>query len=147
LPEKPPFVFPEDKKKVEAFNKKAGQKHPLYLGLIPEAYLGRPDAPLVLLGNIAGVSETGDEPAQPAAYRLKPAFMERMRNNLLNNKAHTESKCPFIYFDPGINPPGDDDWWDRKLKHVLAEFGIGDASQAHSGTEHFRRRVLPLRFL
>jgi hypothetical protein len=131
LPEKAPFVLPEDKEEVEAFNLKPGQRHPLYLGLIPEPFIGRQAAPLVLLGNTSGVSEATDEPAQPAPFRLKPAFMERMRNNLLNNKAHTESAYPFLYFDPEINPPGDDggDWWDRKLKCVLAEFRIGNAAK------------------
>jgi len=136
LPAKSPFVLPEDQEKVQAFNlkqeKKAGPKHPLFLALVPEAFIGRPEAPLVLLGNISGVSESGDEPAQPRAYRLKPAFMERMRNNLLHNEAHTGSKYPFIYFDPKVNPPVEDgeDWWDRKLEHVLAEFSTSDAARS-----------------
>ena len=131
LPDKPPYVLPEDEDKVLTFNHREEQKHPLCLVLIPEPFLGRPEAPLVLLGNISGVSESDDQPTQPRPYRLKPAFMERMRNNLLNNKPHTDSKYPFVYFDPEVNPPGQEgqDWWDRKLKHVLAEFGDSDEAK------------------
>jgi hypothetical protein len=130
LPDKPPFVLPEDMAKVEAFNlkeeQKAGQNHVLNLDLIPEAFLGWREAPLVLLGNIAGVSETGDP---PAAYRLEREFADRMRNNLLDNKAHRNSNCPFVYFEPEIIPPGED-WWDCKLRYLLREFGNADVAKS-----------------
>ena len=125
LPDKPPFVLPEDKGKVEAFNQKqqkAGQNHSLNLDLIPEAFLGRRDATLVLLGNIAGVSETGDP---PSPYKQEPAFQSRLRINL----HHVPSPCPFVYLDPDIVPPGED-WWQRKLKHILNELGNGAAAKS-----------------
>jgi hypothetical protein len=132
LPDTAPFVLPEDKERVESFNRRqehrAGGKHSLYLGLIPEAFIGSREAPLVLLGNVSGLSETGDG---PAAYRLKPAFMERMRSNLLNDGAHRDSQYPFVYFDPAINPvgAGGSDWWDRRLKHIIALFGTPDVAK------------------
>ena len=126
LPAESPFFLPEDKDKLEAFNRKeeqkVGQNHRLNFELIPEAFIGRPDAPLVLLGNISGVSETG---GPPAAYRLKQNFQNRMRSNLL----HTHSGRPFVYFDPDITPPGED-WWERKLKCVLREIGNGDVAKS-----------------
>jgi hypothetical protein len=105
--------------------RKTGRNHRLNLDLVPEAFVGRPDAPLVLLGNISGVSETG---GPPSSYRLEQAFKDRMRNNLL----HIDSDRPFPYFDPAIMPPGEH-WWDRKLKHVLAEFGDGDSAKSILG--------------
>jgi hypothetical protein len=123
LPDSQPYVLPGDNEKVEAFNRKqqqrAGQDDRLNLNLIPEVFLGRPEAPLVLLGNISGVSETGGPPAE---FRLKQAFKDRMRNNLL----HVPSECPFVYFDPSI-VPSDEDWWDRKLRNILQEAGGVDA--------------------
>jgi hypothetical protein len=135
LPNTKPFVLPQDKNKVEAFNKEAGQKHPLCLDLIPEAFLGRPDAPLVLLGNIAGVSETGDP---PSPHRVAPAFLASMRNNLL----HAPSNCPFVFFDPTL-VPGSADWWDRKLKWILSEFGIGDAAKPILANNLFNVEFFP----
>ena len=126
LPAKSPFYLPVDKNKLEAFNRKeehkVGQNHRLNFELIPEAFIGRPDAPLVLLGNISGVSETGDP---PAAFRLKQSFQDRMRSNLL----HTHSGLPFVYFDLNVTPTGED-WWERKLKYVLREIGNADVAKS-----------------
>ena len=128
LPDNPPFVLPVDKEKVEAFNLKAqrkvGRSHALNLDLIPEAFLGRRDAPLVLLGNISGVSETG---GPPKAYRLEPTFTARLRKNLLH--IHDPAEFPFVYLDPRIISLGGD-WWQRKLKHVLGEFNDPDVAHA-----------------
>ena len=51
LPCTAPFVLPEDKEEVLAFNKKVGEGHPAYLRLevMPEPFVGKPDAPVVLL--------------------------------------------------------------------------------------------------
>jgi hypothetical protein len=49
--------------------------------------------------------------------------MKRLRNNLL----HTPSDCPFVPFDHRIVPAGED-WWERKLRYILAEFRNGDAA-------------------
>jgi hypothetical protein len=127
LPDQPPFVLPEDWEKVKTFNdreeRKAGQNHRLELRLIPQAFLGRPDAPLVLLGNVSGVSETGDQP--PAAYKLKPEYADRMRRNLLHD---LPEDFPFAGLDPHIAPL-DEGWWARKLRYILGEFRNADAAR------------------
>src|SRR5262249_32985232 len=104
--------------------RKEGPNHALNLDLIPEAFLGRRDAPLVLLGNIAGVSETG---GPPKAYRLEPTFTARLRKNLLH--LHDPAEFPFVYLDPRIISVGGD-WWQRKLKHLLGEFSDPDVAHA-----------------
>src|SRR5436853_436193 len=87
LPDKPPFVLPEDRDKVLAFNFKeclrGNQSHVLNLDLIPEPFVGRPDAPLVLLGNNPGVSNQ-----ETACYRRESAYANEMRNNLLHRPAN-----------------------------------------------------------
>lgn len=129
LPDTPPFVLPGDREQVNAFNTRADPSSRLYLDLIPEAFMGRREAPLVLLGNVAGVSDTG---GGPAPYRLLPAFMARMRNNLSNNQTHIDSTHPFVYLDPVVNPHlrTERDWWGHMLRHVLAEFQGGDTDNA-----------------
>jgi len=117
LPDKQPFVLPEDKDMVEAFNVKAHENHRLRLDFIPEPFVGRlEDARLVLLGNNPGFKN-----AEAATYRLKPAFANRMRDNLLHRASE---EFPFIYFDPDIIPPTNK-WWERKLRHLFDEFGKG----------------------
>jgi hypothetical protein len=128
LPDMPPFVLPVDKEIVESFNRKQqrkeGRSHALNLDLVPEAFLGRPGAPLVLLGNIAGVSETGDP---PPAYKLKTQFAARLRKNLLHQ--HDPADFPFVYLDPSIISLGGN-WWLRRLTHILDEFYNSDAAHA-----------------
>jgi hypothetical protein len=116
LPDKPPYVLPEDEEKVLAFNVTARQEHVLDLDLIPEPFVGRPDAPVVLLGNNSGVKS-----AEAKAWREKPAFTDRMRNNLLHRLS---DDFPFLYLDPdpSISPPGKE-WWRRKLEHLCRSFG------------------------
>jgi hypothetical protein len=116
LPKAPPFVLPEDKDKVDAFNLVKGNhhKHFLHLTFVPEPFVGNPDARLLLLGNNPGVAD----PPEGSAFRLKRAFASRMRNNMLHRLS---DKFPFLYFDPEIVPP-EKDWWDRKLKKVFEQF-------------------------
>jgi hypothetical protein len=120
LPKEPPYVLLEDKEKVETFNLrakgKAHQHHVLHLDLIPEPFVGRPDAPVVLLGNNPGVKSP-----MAAADKRKPAFADRMRNNLLHRLS---SGFPFVYLDPTPDiPPRGREWWESKLKDLLREFG------------------------
>jgi hypothetical protein len=116
LPEHLPFVHPEDKEDVDAYNKKKGRRHDhfLHLEFIPEPFVGNPHAQLVLLGNNPGVARD----KRKAAHRLKPAFATRMRDNLVHR---LPDRFPFLFFDPGIIP-SEQRWWDYKLTHVIDEF-------------------------
>jgi hypothetical protein len=59
LPDEPPYVLSDDREKVLAFNvrqkRKENQNGFLHLDLIPEPFVGKPDAPVVLLGTIQGL--------------------------------------------------------------------------------------------
>jgi len=125
LPNQPPFVLPEDKQKVEAFNEtvqKKGQGHDLNLNLIPMPFVGRPDAPIVLLGNIAGAGEE-----YPDDYLRNPAYANRMRKNLL----HQNADFPFLPMDPGPDTfRSHKQWWTDKLKHLLAAFSNGPEAES-----------------
>jgi hypothetical protein len=112
LPYKPPYVLPEDKERVRTFND-------LDFDLLPEPFVGRPDAPVVLLGNNPGVQSD-----EAKAWKQKPAFAERMRDNLLHRLS---DDFPFLYLepDPDISPLGKE-WWRRKLKHLFLRFGPGE---------------------
>lgn len=92
LPDHPLYVLDEDRNKVTAFNDKPNQKHTLNLNVIPVPFVGRKDAPVVLLGNIAGA---GDH--EEGEYKQRPAYIKRMLDNL----HHSPLKYPFFPLDPG----------------------------------------------
>jgi hypothetical protein len=123
LPDKPPFILAEDKDAVMEFNKQANEKghpHALNLQIIPVPFGGRPNAPLVLLGNISGA---GDEHMDD--YKKWPKYADRMRKNLL----HENVDFQFLPFGP--DPiPGHKEWWARTLRHLLKEdYGNGDTAE------------------
>ena len=104
LPAKAPFVLPQDAPTVNAFNAKPPRKpeHVLHFDLLPEAFVGAKDAPIVLLSNNPGY---GDR----AVSRFTPKFRARMRKNL----CHEKLKYPFVHLDPKF--PDTNHWWARKL--------------------------------
>lgn len=120
LPANPPFVLPEEKAEVEAFNDKtrrAGHDHVLNLDLIPVPFVGAPDAPVIFLGNIAGA---GDENYRD--YERNPSYASRLRKNLL----HENEEFPFLMMDPRPETlRSHKEWWSVRLKHLLDSFGNG----------------------
>lgn len=80
------------------------------------------DAPVILLGNIAGA---GDE--HPDNYKEWPAYADRMRKNLL----HKNPDPQFLPMDPSPDTfPPHKQWWADKLKHLLDSFGNGAAAES-----------------
>jgi hypothetical protein len=125
LPDQPPFVLAEDRDAVLAFNDESRQKghpHSLNLQIIPVPFVGRTDAPVVLLGNIAGA---GGE--HPDDYQKWPVYADRLRKNLLHQN------LDFQFLPMGIDAetlPPHKRWWTDKLKHLLDSFGNGPAAEA-----------------
>lgn len=87
LPKAPPFLLPQDKVELQRFTA-THPKYELRLDLLPEPFVGRPDAPLVLLGNNSGAKSEA-----AAAARKAPAFMRRMRKNLAHQLS---AEFPFL---------------------------------------------------
>lgn len=113
LPDRPPYVVPEDKPHVDAFNGQVGSDSKRFLqinNVLPEPFVGSRNAPVVLLSNNPGIGKR-------AAHRQQPAFMDRMRENLL----HKPSDYPFVYLDPKFSEASE--WWGHKLKHLINRFG------------------------
>jgi hypothetical protein len=112
LPNQPDFVLPEDHDQVIEFNRCATPEGYFHLNLIPEPFLGLPDAPVVLLGLNPGYTDEDD------AHHKDPAFVARSRANLL----HRESQYPFFLLDPAITAPGAA-YWKAKLRRLTEKFG------------------------
>jgi hypothetical protein len=126
LPLQPPYVLPEDAPLIHAFNANANQDAVIYLELIPEPYLGSPDAPVVLLSLNPGFSS--DDPQ----HHQDPRFAERSRDNLL----HRKSEYPFFLLDPAITAPGNR-WWTRRLGPLIREYGLETVAQRVLCVEYF----------
>jgi len=112
LPFRPPFVLAEDHERISKFNEsaKVQVQHKVQLEILPEPFLGRPKAPVVLLNLNPGYNAVTN-PVQHA----KAMFARRSRENLL----HTEVDYPFYLIDPGIRDRTA--WWDRKLRRLLED--------------------------
>ncbi len=108
LPEKPPYVLGCDACYVDAFNAKADHDHRLQLDLLPEPFLGRVDAPIVLLGLNPGFTAK-DVPAEHSSD-----YVSRWHSNLI----HAPARYPFYLLDPSLDAPGRK-WWEQRLGQLV----------------------------
>jgi len=122
----PPYVMPEDAAAIEAFNRVADVRHRVDLTLLPEPFLGRPDAPLVVLG-----LNPGWNPAD-AAVHADATFSRRSRQNL----EQAESAFPFYLLDPSLDAPGHR-WWGNKLRRPIEEVGLETVANRVLCVEYF----------
>jgi hypothetical protein len=113
LPDEAPFLLPEDRHAIEEFNLGAKTEHKIDTGLLPEPFVGRPDAPVVLLGLNPGWSE------EDAAWHENPEFARLLRANL----AHESLTYPFYLLDPSQSSPGGA-WWSQRLRPLIEEVGL-----------------------
>lgn len=119
LPAIVPFVLPIDGAAIASFNTRASDPFQLRLEIIPEPYLGNPDAPVVLLNSNPGFS-VADQ-----AVHLAPHFNDAARANL----EHRPSPYPFYLLDPGLPSPGQT-WWLKKLRTLITATTLEDVANA-----------------
>jgi hypothetical protein len=125
LPAGPPYVPPGDASAVEGFNARARPDYRLQLDLLPEPFLGSPDAPVVLLNLNPGFAE-GDRAAHADIG---------FRNAVLRTLRHEPQPFPFHYLDPTGTSLGHR-WWRQRLGRVLA----------HVPAEHVASRLLCIEY-
>jgi len=110
---KPPFVIPEDEAAICAFNARSRPASTLHLEILPEPFLGRPDANIILLNLNPGFSHE-----EIRYHHLDSYFASVARKNLL----HEEQDFPFYFLDPGYHSPGHV-WWQKRLGALLELYG------------------------
>jgi len=126
LPTSPPYVLPEDGAAIEAFNRAVDVRHRVDATLLPEPFLGRLDAPVVVLGLNPGWSP-GD-----AAAHADASFARRSRQNL----EQAESAFPFHFLDPSLDAPGHR-WWGNKLRRPIEDVGLETVANGVLCVEYF----------
>lgn len=104
----PPFILAEDATRVEAFNRRASETSRVHVELLPEPFLGDPNAPVVILGLNPSFS-TYDLEAHS-----RPVFACLSRANL----RHESGSFPFYLLNPTVESPGRL-WWEQRLARLL----------------------------
>jgi hypothetical protein len=110
LPHRPPYVHAGDEQLLRERNARVGPDHRLHFDILPEPFIGAPDAPVVLLSNNPGLGKA-------AHLKQSPQFVRGMRRNL----RHGDSRYPFLYLDPRLEGVGK--WWVSKLNRLIEHFG------------------------
>jgi hypothetical protein len=126
LPRRPPYVLDEDAALVAAFNARAKPEHRIDMTLLPEPFVGRHDAPVVLLN-----LNPGWKPSN-AATHSQPHFVARSRGNL----EQAVAPYPFFLLDPTIQAHGIL-WWSRKLRQPIVEVGLEAVANGVLCVEYF----------
>jgi hypothetical protein len=125
LPESAPYVLPQDNGFVTRFNRTADEESFIRTKMMPEPFMGDPDAPVVLLGLNPGFT--------PDAVRHEtPDFYTLSRNNLL----HEGGEYPFYLLTPSLDEPGKA-WWEQKLSHLIREKGVKAVAKGVLCVEYF----------
>jgi len=113
LPPCAPYILSQDEALLHQFHSKGPRdEYQIRSELVPEPYLGKPDAPVVLL-NLNPGFDMAD-----VVHHEDSRFASRSRDNL----EHRRVEYPFYLLDPSINAPGRR-WWDRKLGALIQQFG------------------------
>ena len=116
VPAEPPFVLKCDAEKINAYNSSTSSREKyLHTDLIPIPFLGRKDAPVLLLNLNPGY--------HPKDYRrqTKPYFIQQVKKCML----HERMAYPLFFLDPAIEGKTDGAgrrWWKRILHQLLADY-------------------------
>ena len=120
LPEKPPFVLPEDKELVSKFNIQHKEQNNIPVELPPEPYAGRKDAPVVLL------ALHPDHDPDDVKYMCDNA---EFAASMQRTRALEKQDYPFYHLNekypenPGLK------FWEKRLKAPIKKLGYRACSQ------------------
>ena len=128
LPLSPPYFLPSERRVIDYINSSAEDLHRIRAELMPEPYLGRPDAPIVLLNLNPGFDER-----EIPFHNDDPYFMEICRSNL----HHVPLEYPFYLLDPAASASLGHHWWLKKLRIPIETAGLKQVAQKLLCVEYF----------
>jgi len=111
VPPQADYVLPCDSDAIYKFNLKAPEMYKVRLDVLPEPFIGRTGAPVVLLGLNPGFGDLD------RGAHARPAFQTLLRHNFNQRR----SAFPFYFLDPSFDSSGRK-WWEKKLKWLLKRF-------------------------
>ena len=129
IPGSPPFVVPADERYIDAFNISDGRRpeHEIDTTLLPEPWLGRHDAPVVMLTANPGIDPTD------VVVHARRDFAQANRANLT-----TPGGEPNYLLDQRFGDASGARWWRRRALARLLVDGVEE--------EALRNRVLVVEF-
>lgn len=127
LPSEPPYVLPEDAEHLERFNASVEEPYRYHLEILPEPFLGRPDADVILLSL---------NPAFDGTEKQYHHLDEYFKKATLANLMHVDQEWPFYFLDPSVQSPGHK-WWQSRLHGLLAQIGPETMSRRVACLEYF----------
>jgi len=125
LPEKAPFLLPEDGPLVCQFNLSASEALQIHPELLPEPFLGNPEAMVVLLNKNPGYSSANDLKNHPLSRRAR------------GNLTHEPHRFPFYLLDPAENCALGYRWWNSKLGSLIKDCGEHAVARSVFCVEYF----------
>jgi hypothetical protein len=128
LPTNAPFVLPEDAPLIERRNRGAPEETRIETDLIPEPFLGNPDAPILLLN-----LNPGYDPREVPLHTSEPTFIALSRANL----SHEVTQYPFYLLDPSVDRSLGHQWWLRKLASLIESAGAQALAESLFCAEYF----------
>lgn len=108
LPRRAPYVLPSDRPAVDRYNRRASVDHRIVLDLLPEPFLGKLTAPVVLLNLNPGYSEADH------TVHARRRFRSALRSTIIGKPG----SYPFYYLDPAEEGAGHS-WWRRRLAPLV----------------------------
>jgi hypothetical protein len=115
LPLSLPYLLPSDREIILDGNKRFKEFHEIRHNVLPEPYLGNPEAPVILLTLNPGYADE-----DISFYEQKHA-LELWRKNIL----HEPMDYPFWMINPILDPKlGGTKWWLRRLKEPIKLVGL-----------------------
>jgi hypothetical protein len=107
------FVLESDKAIIDAFNNASNRldNHKIHLELLPEPFLGNPNAGVVLLNLNPGFNNKDEKFHTRDNYFQKQSLM-----NLIHH-----SNCPFYLLDEKLKDSPGYIWWSKRLKRVIEQ--------------------------
>lgn len=127
LPASPPYVLAEDADAIDRINVSARSELRIHTELLPEPFLGRPDAPVVLLGLNPGFNPRDLE------HHQDKTFARASRRNLV----HAHEEYPFYLLDPALVRSPGHGWWSKRLRHLIELIGLEAVARSLLCVEFF----------
>lgn len=107
------FLLSIDRVAVETHNTTAKEQHKFRLDMVPEPYMGRPDAPIVVLtGNPRFRADDLETHARPEVQELLLACARR-----------EELEFPLVWMDPRLADTPGAVWYQQKLRLLCQALG------------------------
>ena len=127
LPTDAPRVLPSDRSIIEAYNARYGDKHEsacrtsscagcftVHTQLLPEPFIGDPEARVYLLNLNPGYSSEDD------AWHAEPDY----RTAIIDNLSHRTAAFPFYFFNPRLKEAPGSRWWGEHARWLVDDVGI-----------------------